>query len=44
MESRAVACDFQQCGIPTRADPDEPAQPPHPPPTQNPNDTQAAAQ
>ena len=32
MESRAVACDFQQCGIPTRADPDEPAQPPPSPP------------
>ena len=25
MESRAVACDFQQCGIPTSADPDKPA-------------------
>ena len=26
-----MACDLQQCGIPTRADLDEPAQPPPPP-------------
>ena len=32
MESRAVACDFQQCGIPTCADPDELHSPPPPPP------------